>query len=57
TSSSRQVRSGEQVPSSRSTESKVLGSGTEAAAAGVDEDQAWSSEALCSSRQAPDTLT
>lgn len=27
------------------------------AAAGVDEDQAWSSQALSSSRQAPDALT
>lgn len=28
-----------------------------AVTAGVDEDQAWSSEALCRSRQAPDALT
>lgn len=41
--------------SSRSPRSGVLSSGTDAA--GVDEDQAWSSEALCSSRQAPDALT
>lgn len=32
-------------------------SSARAAAAGVGEDQAWSSEALCRSRQAPDALT
>lgn len=32
-------------------------SSARAVTAGVDEDQAWSSEALCSSRQAPDALT
>lgn len=56
--SSRQLRSGGAVLSSRSPGFGVLSSGKAAAVGGVDEDQAWRlSEALRSSRQAPDALT